>query len=72
MAAGAAFGLAARIFATLTQAISGFMQRHIAWPPLRPLIGGAAIAMVAWLPAATPYLGLGTPVIAQSLLEPLP
>jgi H+/Cl- antiporter ClcA len=72
LAAGAAFGLAARAFAGLTHVIGGFMKRHIAWPPLRPVIGGAAIALVAWLPAASPYIGLGTPVIAQSLTEPVP
>lgn len=70
--AGAAFGLAARVFAAGSHALGRFMKQRLAWPPLRPLVGGACLAAILWWPVAAPYRGLGTPVIAQSLLEPLP
>lgn len=70
--AGAAFGWAARLFVALSHGLGHFMKQRFAWPPLRPFVGGAFIAAMLWWPAATPYRGLGTPVIAQSLLEPIP
>lgn len=70
--AGAVFGWAARLFVALSHRLGRFMKQHFAWPPLRPFVGGALIAAVLWRPAAAPYRGLGTPVIAQSLLEPIP
>ena len=39
---------------------------------LRPLLGGIVIAAIAFLPAASPYLGLGSAVIADAFTQPLP
>ena len=70
--AGAAFGLVARLFAQSIHAISAWMKRHVANSVLRPLLGGIVIAAIAFLPAASPYLGLGSAVIADAFTQPLP
>ncbi len=70
--AGALFGLAARLFARSSRALSGWLARRVAWAPLRPLLGGCTIAALAWATDAERYLGLGLPVIAQAFEQPLP
>ena len=64
--AGAAFGLAARAFATLTHVISKVFARLIAYPPLRPVAGGALVALAMWGLGTTRYAGLGVPVIVEA------
>ena len=70
--AGALFGLTARLFARASHALAAQFKRHIAWAPLRPLLGGCVIATLAWTLGAERYLGLGLPVIQQSFEQPLP
>lgn len=70
--AGALFGLVGMAFATSTHALSAFMKRHIAYAPLRPLLGGAVLAVLTWWTGAWRYAGLGTDVIEQALLQPVP
>lgn len=70
--AGIAFGLAGRVFASANHALSGFMKQHIAYAPLRPLIGGIVLATVVWSTGAWRYVGLGLPVIVESLAQPVP
>src|SRR5471032_1988788 len=41
LVAGIVFGLTGMLFAKSTHAASAFMKRHVAYGPLRPLIGGA-------------------------------
>ncbi|WBA42258.1 chloride channel protein [Hymenobacter canadensis] len=71
-AAGVAFGLAGRLFAGATHVVSAFYKRLIAWPPLRPVVGGAVVALLIWASGTTRYSGLGVPTIVQAFQEPLP
>ena len=67
---GALFGLAARAFTTLTHGISHFFSR-IAYPPLRPVLGGALVAGLLWLAGPVRFGGLGIPVIVEAFEHPL-
>lgn len=69
--AGVVFGLAGKLFADSTHVLGGWMKARIAYAPLRPLIGGALIAAVAWSLSADRYLGLGIPVIVEAFQHPL-
>jgi H+/Cl- antiporter ClcA len=69
--AGAMFGLVARAFVWLTHVIKRNATAHVAWPPLRPAIGGVAtLALVALF--GRDYLGLSLPLIDGTLagIEP--
>lgn len=69
--AGCCFGLAARVFAQATHLISGVMKTHVAYPPLRPFIGGVIVATAVYLLHADRYIGLGIPVIVDAFQHPL-
>jgi len=69
--AGAVFGLAGKIFADSTHALSGVMKKYIAYAPLRPLLGGAVIAVVVMGGNFDRYIGLGIPVMVESFTHPL-
>lgn len=69
--AGAVFGLAGKVFADGTHALSGWMKKHIAYAPLRPLLGGAVIATVVMWGSFDRYIGLGIPVVVDALTQPL-
>ncbi|GAB2838153.1 voltage-gated chloride channel family protein [Pseudoduganella ginsengisoli] len=64
--AGMAFGFAGMAFARCTHALSALVKRHIAYAPLRPLLGGAVVAAAVWALGTDRYIGLGLPVIAQA------
>ena len=68
--AGALFGLTARGFATLTHFISKQFAR-IAYPPLRPVVGGVLVAGIMWALGTMRYAGLGVPVIVEAFQHPL-
>ncbi|MFS2137563.1 voltage-gated chloride channel family protein [Duganella sp. Dugasp56] len=70
LAAGIVFGLTGMLFAKSTHAASAFMKRHVAYAPLRPLIGGVVVATAVWL-VGTRYIGLGIPVIVESFAQPV-
>lgn len=70
--AGAVFGLTGQAFAKATHAVSGFMKRHIAYPPLRPLLGGTLVACAVWAVGTDRYIGLGIPTIVDAFAHPLP
>ena len=63
--AGLAFGLVGAVFIELTHAIRRLVRR-VAWPPLRPVVGGVAIVGLAAL-LGRDYLGLSTPLIDRAL-----
>lgn len=65
--AAVAFGLTSTLFVELTHAIKALQARYIAYPPLRPVIGGAAIVALTLLLGTTDYLGLSLPLIQQSV-----
>ncbi|MHC5758866.1 voltage-gated chloride channel family protein [Nostoc sp.] len=70
--AGAIFGIVARFFAKLTHQISHFFKAKISYPPMRPFIGGAMIAVIVGLSGTTKYIGLGIPTIVDSFFTQLP
>lgn len=69
--AGALFGVAGKVFADGTHALSAWMKRMIHYAPLRPFIGGAVVALAAWLLPAERYIGLGIPTIVDAFQQPL-
>ena len=69
--AGALFGLTARGFAALTHAIGQVFARHIAYAPLRPVVGGVLVAATMWALGTMRFAGLGIPVITEAFQHPL-
>lgn len=65
--AGVAFGLTSMLFIELIHGIKHILQRVTGWPPLYPLIGGAAIILMTLLTGTTDYLGLSLPLISNSV-----
>lgn len=73
LAAGVAFGLVGMLFADITHGVGRWFKRHIKFPPLRPMLGGAVVAILATIfLGADKYLGLGIPTIVQAFQQPLP
>jgi H+/Cl- antiporter ClcA len=72
MVAGIAFGLTARGFAEATHGISSLAKRWIAFPPLRPAVGGVVVSAGVFAVHTTKYIGLGIPTIVASFSERLP
>jgi H+/Cl- antiporter ClcA len=70
--AGGIFGIVARLFAQATHKISHFFKSKISYPPMRPLIGGAIVAVIVGLSGTTKYIGLGIPTIVDSFYNQLP
>ncbi len=70
--AGVCFGLAAMLFSRLSHAITHTFKRYVAWPPLRPLLGGILVAAVVFASGSTRFIGLGIPTIVEafSLRQP--
>ncbi|QWT19615.1 voltage-gated chloride channel family protein [Bacillus sp. NP157] len=69
--AGIAFGLVGMLFAGATHAVGGWMKRRIGYAPLRPFIGGIAIAASVTLLHTERYIGLGIPTIVAAFQHPL-
>jgi H+/Cl- antiporter ClcA len=65
--AGIAFGLTALVFADLTHALKQVVARLVAWPPVRPLLGGLAVLALVALAGDRAYLGLSIPLVTASL-----
>jgi H+/Cl- antiporter ClcA len=65
--AGVAFGLTAVVFADLTHALKRLSARAIAWPPLRPFLGGIALVALVSIVGDRAYLGLSVPLVTASL-----
>lgn len=70
--AGAIFGLVALLFAETTHKIGHFFKSKIAYPPLRPLIGGILVAIAVGAVGTTKYIGLGVPTIVAAFHTQLP
>lgn len=69
--AGVAFGLAAWLFSKSSHFCSDFFKSKVAYPPLRPFIGGTVIALAVLVIGTTKYIGLGVPVIQQAFIQEL-
>lgn len=65
--AGALFGLTSLLFIELTHGIKHLAGQLVAWPPLRPFIGGLLIITLTLLVGSRDYLGLSLPLIQNSL-----
>jgi H+/Cl- antiporter ClcA len=72
MLAGIVFGLGAVVFSSLTHGISAFFKKQVAYPPLRPVLGGALVALSVFILGTTNYIGLGIPTIVDSFTIQLP
>ncbi len=72
LVAGVAFGLAGMLFANATHALSDFGKKHVRYAPLRPLIGGAVVAVAVWAIGTHRYIGLGIPTIVEAFQQQLP
>jgi H+/Cl- antiporter ClcA len=72
LAAGAAFGLVAMLFAASSHALSARMARWVPLSPWRPVVGGAAIALTVWALDGWRYIGLGLPAMAEAFTGPVP
>lgn len=70
--AGVFFGLCAAIFSKVMHRTSRFFKTKIAYPPLRPVVGGVIVASGVWALGTTQYIGLGIPVIVSSFEQSLP
>ena len=70
--AGALFGLAGLVFISATHRLQAWARQHIAYSPLRPLIGGAVIAAAVFALDGWRYTGLGLPLIADAFTQALP
>ncbi|MCJ8163645.1 voltage-gated chloride channel family protein [Pontibacter sp. E15-1] len=69
---GALFGLTGMAFAKATLFFGAQFRQRIGFPPFRPLLGGAVVAISVWLMGTTKYIGLGIPTILQSFEQAQP
>ena len=69
--AGILFGLTSLSFSKIVHFWGDFFKRTIAYPPLRPVVGGAILAVCILLLGTTRHIGLGVPTIVASFTEPL-
>lgn len=70
--AGIIFGLCAAIFSKTIHKASAIFKAQIAYPPLRPFIGGLIVVFAVWALGTTTYIGLGIPTIVRSFSEQMP
>lgn len=70
--AGGAFGLAGQVFARATHRLQAWAQQHVAYGPLRPLLGGVVIAAAVLALDGWRYIGLGLPLVADAFDRALP
>lgn len=64
--AGILFGFSAMLFSKTTHFFTKSFSKFIAFPPIRPLIGGAILAIAFYCIGTTKFIGLGIPVIVDS------
>jgi H+/Cl- antiporter ClcA len=64
------FGLAAMLFSRSTHFWGKLFSKTIAFPPLRPFVGGIIIALAIYFIGTTKYIGLGIPTIVDSFSNP--
>lgn len=70
--AGAIFGVVAMLFARAVHGGAAVFRRYIAWPPLRPFVGGVLVAAAVFALHTTKYIGLGIPGILAAFHGPQP
>jgi H+/Cl- antiporter ClcA len=70
--AGIIFGLCAATFSKTIHLVSTIFKSKIAFPPLRPFVGGVIVALAVWAIGTTKYIGLGISTIVLSFEQLLP
>lgn len=70
--AGIAFGTCAAMFSRMMHYGGSFFKSKIAYPPLRPFVGGIMVAVAVFAMGTTRYIGLGIPVIEEAFGKQLP
>lgn len=70
--AGITFGLCAASFSKIIHWTGSQFRKRIAFPPLRPFVGGIIVALAVVAIGSTKYIGLGIPTIVQSFEMQLP
>lgn len=71
IAAGLAFGLAARLFCKSGDLFNALFSK-IRQPLFRPVVGGVAVVATVFLLQSTRHIGLGIPTILSAFETPLP
>ena len=66
LVAGVLFGLTSMLFSRSTHLWGRLFSETIAFPPLRPFIGGLILAVAIYGIGTTKYIGLGIPTIVES------
>ena len=69
--AGIIFGICAASFSKITHFSTKLFKSKIAYPPLRPFVGGIIVALAVLALGTTRYIGLGIPVIQESFEQQL-
>ncbi|GLB48286.1 voltage-gated chloride channel family protein [Neptunitalea lumnitzerae] len=69
--AGLIFGLGGLAFSKATHFFT-IVFKKLNYPPLRPFIGGAVVALAVYLIGTTKYIGLGVPTIVDAFNMELP
>lgn len=64
------FGFAAMLFSRSTHFWGRLFSKNIPYPPLRPFIGGAILAVVFYFFHVQKFIGLGVPIIVDSFSNP--
>lgn len=67
---GCLCGVVARAFVLSMHGVSTVAKRALVWAPWRLVVGGALVAIAVWLLGTTRYIGLGIPMIQDSLVTP--
>lgn len=65
--AGIAFGVTGAAFAAATHELKRLLRALPLWPPLRPVLGGAAVIAMTYAVGTREYLGLSTDLASRAL-----
>lgn len=67
---GILFGFAALLFSRTTHFWNRLFTKYIPFTPIRPLVGGAVLAIIIYSIDTTKYIGLGVPEIVNAFSNP--
>ena len=63
---GILFGLAAMLFSRTTKLWARLFAKFVSYPPLRPFLGGAILALIFFFMGPNKFIGLGIPTIVEA------
>lgn len=67
---GIACGLTALLFSKTTHFFSTLFSKYVAFPPIRPMIGGAVLVVSFYFLGTSKFVGLGIPTIVDAFQNP--